>query len=181
VIRWVVVALAGAIVCTVCDHLHATHGVLWYPKVAYWDQSWWVPLLFFVATLAGLFSAGVIRKALGGRELDPPTRGQIAGDVIGFVTAYLYTVFGHHQPNLVLGVLLGFWLVRVLNRMPPWLIVFSLLTGLGGTLFEASWSGLGFFYYRNPDVIGVARWLPGIYLHAAFLMASLERLVRARR
>lgn len=179
-LRWVLVALAGAILCTVCDHLHATHGVLWYPKVSYWDQAWWVPLLFAAASVGGVASVGMIRKALGGRELDLPTPLEIAGDAIGFVTAYVYTSFGHHQPNVVAGVLVGFWLVRVLNRTPAWLIVFSILVGIGGTLFEAGWSALGFFYYRDPDFIGVARWLPGIYLHVAFLMASLERLVRSR-
>ena len=28
--RWLILALCGAAICTVCDHLHATHGVLYH-------------------------------------------------------------------------------------------------------------------------------------------------------
>jgi hypothetical protein len=49
---------------------------------------------------------------------------------------------------------------------------------VAGTLFEASWSALGFFHYLHPDVIGVTRWLPGIYLHAGLLAGPLERTLR---
>jgi hypothetical protein len=50
-----------------------------------------------------------------------------------------------------------------------------------GTAFESAWSHAGFFYYRAPDVIGVPRWLPGIYLHAALVAGPLERVLRRSR
>ena len=59
-----------------------------------------------------------------------------------------------------------------LSGAPAWLVVYSLLVAAGGTLFEARWSTLGFFYYSSPDFIGVPRWLPGIYLHVAFSPAG---------
>ncbi len=54
----------------------------------------------------------------------------------------------------------------------------TIVMALAGTLFEAGWSALGFFHYRLPDVVGVPRWLPGIYLHAALLAGPLERTLR---
>lgn len=175
--KWAAVALAGAVVCTVCDHLHVITGVLSYTKVSFWGQAWWVPLLFAGAALAIVSGAWTTRKLLGGRALPEPTVGEIAGDGVAFVTAYAFTAYANALPNVVAAVLGGWWLARVLKNAPAWLIVYSMLTAIGGTLFEASWSALGFFHYNAPDGLGVPRWLPGIYLHVAFLTAGLERLV----
>jgi len=175
--KWGAVALAGAIVCTVCDHLHVVTGVLSYPHVSFWGQAWWVPLLFACAAMVIVSGAWTTRKLLGGRALLPPTAGEIAADGVAFVTAYAFTAYANPLPNVVAAVLFGWWLARVLRNAPAWLIAYSLATAIGGTLFEASWSALGFFHYNAPDFLGVPRWLPGIYLHVAFLTASLERLV----
>src|SRR2546429_512867 len=51
--RWLILALCGAAICTVCDHLHATHGVLWYTHPVVWDQGGWGPPLLSGASLAG--------------------------------------------------------------------------------------------------------------------------------
>jgi hypothetical protein len=174
---WLAIALAGAVVCTVCDHLHVINDVLSYPNIAFWGEAWWVPLLFATASLVIVANAGVIRRALGGAPLDPPSLAQVMADGIVFVTAYAFTAYGHTLPNVVLGVLLGFWLARALTA-PIWLIVYSVLVAIGGTAFEGTWSKLGFFQYLHPDFYGVPRWLPGIYLHVAFLTAGLERLAR---
>lgn len=177
--RWVVLALVGAAVCTVCDHLHATHGVLFYPHVAFWSQAWWVPLLFAGASLAAVAGATPVRRAFGARGEAAPTARQIAGDGLAFVTAYAYTSFApHDRPNVTLALLVAWWLARVLRDRPAWLVAYSLLTAVAGTLFEAGWSALGFFAYHHPDFIGVPRWLPGIYLHVALLAGPLERTLR---
>lgn len=175
--RWVLIAITGGAACTVLDHLHATHDVLWYPRVFAWEQAWWVPLLFACASVASVAGAAPIRRALGGRPLEPPTVRRVAADAIGFIAAYAYTSFGHGRPNVVAAVLLAFFVARA-SAQPVWVIVYALLVAVCGTLFEAGWSSLGFFYYRHPDAIGVPRWLPGIYLHVALLTARLERLLR---
>ncbi|MDB4969281.1 MAG: hypothetical protein JWN44_4970 [Myxococcales bacterium] len=177
--RWLVLALVGAAICTVCDHLHATHGVLWYPHPVFWEQAWWVPLLFAGASLAVVGGATPIRRALGGRQEPAPTARQVAGDGIAFITAYAYTSFAPpDQPNVTLALLVAWWVARVVRDRPTWLIVFSLLTAVAGTAFEATWSALGFFHYRHPDLFGVARWLPGIYLHVGLLAGPLERVLK---
>src|SRR6185503_2411797 len=176
-IGWLLVAVAGAAICTACDHLHVVTGVLSYPHPVFFSQAWWVPFLFGAASVAAVAGARTVRRMVGGAPLPRPTAGQVAGDGLAFVTAYAFTAYGHTLPNVVGLVLVGFWLARVLRGVTPWLVVYSIVIGLAGPLFEAFWSSLGFFHYSAPDLLGVPRWLPGIYLHVAFLAAGLERLI----
>jgi hypothetical protein len=180
-LRWVVLALVGSAICTVGDHLHATHGVLVYPRPDFWEQAWWVPLLFAAASIVTVAGAGPLRQLLGGRhrEAPAPTARQLAGDGIAFVAAYVYTSFAPaDRPNVTLAVLVAFWAARVVRGAPAWLIVYSLILGVAGSAFEGTWSALGFFHYVHPDVAGVPRWLPGIYLHVGVAAGSLEILMR---
>jgi len=177
--RWLVLALCGAAICTVCDHLHATHGVLYYTHPVFWDQAWWVPLLFAGASLATVAGATPIRRLFGAGATAPPTTREVAGDGIAFITAYAYTSFAaHDRPNVTLALLAAWWLARVVRGRATWLIAYSLVLAVAGAAFEAGWSALGLFYYRHPDVIGVPRWLPGIYLHVALVAGPLERVLR---
>jgi hypothetical protein len=178
-VRWALAALLGMILCSVCDHLHATYGVLYYPFPVLWAQAWWVPLLFFTASLSSLSGAGVVRRALRGEGVDATAR-QLVGSTIAFITAYVFTAFAHSQPNVVLAVLVGWWLARVVSGAPVWLVAFSLVTAVLGTCFEATLSRVGGFYYHHPDFMGVPRWLPGIYLHAALLAGPLHQVVAVR-
>jgi hypothetical protein len=163
----------------VCDHLHATHGVLWYAHPVVWDQAWWVPLLFAGASLAAVGGATPVRRLLGARNPPPPTAREVAGDGLAFITAYAYTSFAPaDRPNVTLALLAAWWLARVVRGRAGWLVVYSLLTAAAGTLFEAGWSALGFFAYHHPDFLGVPRWLPGIYLHVALVAGPLERALR---
>jgi hypothetical protein len=176
--RWLLLAFVGAGVNTVCDHLHVTHGVLWYPHPAFWSQAWWVPLLFAGATVAAIAGVEPVRALLGGRPLAPPTGRALAGEVLAYVSAYSFTAFGQAQPDVVLGFLVAAWVARVVAGAPAWVIVFSLLTAVVGPLFEAAWSRLGFFNYYHPDALGVARWLPGLYLHAGLVAVPVAALLR---
>lgn len=175
---WVALAAAGAVLCTVCDHLHVATGVLAYPHVAFWGEAWWVPLLFGAASVVIVASAAGVRRILAAPSLPQPSPARIAAGGIAFVTAYAFTAFGHALPDVVLGVLLGFWLARALQA-PVWVVVYALLVAVGGSAFEATWSALGFFRYLVPDFTGIPRWLPCIYLHVAFVTADLERVLRA--
>ncbi|HEX8793569.1 MAG TPA: hypothetical protein VF765_21650 [Polyangiaceae bacterium] len=173
---WLAVAAAGAVICTVCDHLHVVTGVLAYPHVAFWGEAWWVPLLFGAASVVIVANAGVLRRMFSAPPLPIPSARRVLAGGVAFVTAYAFTAFGHELPNVVAAVLAGFWLARALQA-PAWLIAYSIATAVGGSAFEATWSALGFFRYLVPDFAGIPRWLPGIYLHVAFLTADLERLL----
>ena len=176
--RWAALAGFGAFLCTVLDHLHATHDVLSYAHPVAWNQAWWVPLLFAGATLVIVASASPMRALLGGLTEAPPTARQIAGDAIGFITAYSFTAFGHTQPVVVLVVLTAFWTARTLHCRAPWMVLYSIGVATGGTLFEAALSSTGTFHYHHPDLLGVPCWLPAIYLHAALFAGPMQLFVR---
>jgi hypothetical protein len=173
---WLAVAAAGAVICTVCDHLHVVTGVLAYPHVAFWGEAWWVPLLFGAAAVVIVASAASVRGLFGAPPLPSPSARRVAAGGVAFVTAYAFTAFGHELPNVVAAVLAGFWIARALQA-PAWLVAYSVVVAVGGSAFEATWSALGFFRYLVPDFAGIPRWLPGIYLHVAFLTADLERIL----
>ncbi|MDB4998197.1 MAG: hypothetical protein JWM74_5629 [Myxococcaceae bacterium] len=176
-------ALVGAVLCTVCDHLHATNGVLSYSAVFAWSQAWWVPLLFFAASLGAIVGVAAVRKLAGGKPIARPGPARLLSDVVAFVTAYAFTAYGHTLPNVVLAVLVLWWVARMLALAEldapaaRWVVVFSLVTAVVGAGFEGTWSALGFFHYHHPDMIGVPRWLPGIYLHVAPLAITFATLI----
>src|SRR5258708_7440388 len=126
--RWIILAIVGSIVCTIGDHLHATHDVLAYPHVVFWNQAWWVPLPFAGAAVVAVLGATPIRRLFGARVEPSPTARQIAGDGIAFATAYAFTSFvPATTPNVTLALLAAWWLARVVRGRPTWLIVYSLL------------------------------------------------------
>jgi hypothetical protein len=174
--RWVVLALVGAAICTACDHLHVVYGVLWYPQPIFWQQAWWVAPLMASASLVLVWAAEPVRRALGGGSLGAQGLRGVLGDGVAFVAAYVFTSFGH-GPDAVLGILVAFWLARAV-RSPGWVVVYTILTAIGGCLVEAALSRAGLFHYRHPDHFGVPRWLPGIYLHAGYLTATISSVLR---
>src|SRR5262245_39282882 len=50
--NWARMMVVAGAVCTICDHWHATSGVLSYSSPSIWSQAWWAPLLFAFASLA---------------------------------------------------------------------------------------------------------------------------------
>ena len=124
-----------------------------------------------------------IRRLFGGRAAAPPTVREIAGDGIAFIVAYAFTPTRRPiVPNVTLGaagrLVAGARRARARDR------------GSSSTRWSwrsparrsrRVWSALGFFHYRHPDLGGVPRWLPGIYLHVALVAPSLERLVAKSR
>ena len=179
--RWIVIATLGAILCTIGDHLHATHGVLSYPLVFAWNQAWWVPLLFFCSTLASLAGARFMRTMFRAPPLAPNDARMIAGDGLAFAAAYSLTSFTHAAPNETMLLLFAFWGARMLiTPTPAWVVALSLASAIAGPLAEATISSCGLFSYTHPDFAGVTRWLAGIYLFVAPISARLEALLSAQ-
>ena len=171
--------LAGAVVCTLCDHLHVAFGVLSYAHPDVWGQAWWVPLLFAVSTWSVI--VGVVpARALFGAE---PWRAPVspAPIVFGgamFVMAYAFTAFAPAGPNVIVGALVLLWVLRVAKGVPRWLLGYSLIVAVAGPSVEATLSSLGMFSYRSPDLLGVPRWLPALYLHAGLVAGPVAAWVR---
>ncbi len=180
--RWAILAAAGGLVCTGCDHLHVVFGVLYYPHPSFAAQAWWVFPLFAVSSVVLAASVAPFEKlggAMGppGRTSAPSLAKGIAVSGRAFVVAYALTAVLHASPNLVLAVLVASWLVRLRFGGSRGLILFALLTALSGPLVEAAISGLGLFFYRDPDWLGFPRWLPALYLHVGLLAPRVARAV----
>jgi hypothetical protein len=171
--RVALVIASGAVVCSLCDHLHVAYGVLFYTHPDVWQQASWVPLLFAASTASVL--AGVVpARALFGAapSLMPAHAAPIVSGGALFVLAYAFTAAFAGAPNVVLAMLLGLWLARVsvgARRTPRWLVLYSLIVGVVGPCVEATLSELGLFHYTAPDFAGVPRWLPSLYLHAGLV------------
>lgn len=181
--RWSIACAGGAALCTIGDHLHATHGVLVYAHPTFADQAWWVPLLFFGAAAAVLGAAAQVERVAGARLTAAGVRTSgpsLAVDTVGFAAAYAFTSFAPpDHPWLTLGVLVAAFVVRIATAWRSVVAVaFALVVAVAGPAFEATWSALGFFHYLRPDLAGIPLWLPGIYLHAALLALSLARVAR---
>ncbi len=142
-------------------------------------QPWWVVVLFPSAVLVTVVMVEPLRKLMRGAPMPPPSLVQLAADFGLFVGAYALTSFLHDRPTLLTLILVGVWAGRCFGRLPPWVILYSLGTGLMGFVSEAALIALGQFRYQHPDLIGVTRWLPGIYLHAGLFGVSFAAHLRA--
>jgi hypothetical protein len=169
--------LLGAVLCTVLDHQHVVWGVLYYPHPDFWRQAWWVPLLFFNATLGTLLATGPMRRLVHAPEAPRPTLAQVVVDVGSFTTAYYLTAVAHHAPDVLTAILAGTWILRAVS-LPGWAVAFCIGTALVGPAVEGAISALGGFYYYHPDFIGVTRWLPALYLHAGVVSVTVSGYLR---
>ena len=170
---WTAVAAMGAAVCTLGDYFHAASGVLSYPNPVLGLQAWWVPPLFALATVACVLSAALFGGPRGWRAEKAPSLGRVAVDVVAFFVAYASTSAFHDLPNTLLLVLGAWWIARAVSGLRPWLIAHCLLLAVSGALCEAALSAAGLFSYGAPDLVGVPRWLPALYLHAGIASARL--------
>lgn len=168
--RWLLLAIAGALLCTVGDHLHATLGVLVYSHADVWGQPLWVAPMF---ALAAIVCVATARPFVA--DLPPPKASLLLSDALGFMGAYVYTSFAPpDRPSVTLAVLAGAFVVRVLGeRRSARVVVYSLLLGLGGVVTERMISATGGFHYLHPDWLKTPRWLAAIYFHAGLLSADI--------
>ena len=176
ILRWLALGLFGAVVCVAGDHLHATHDVLVYTPSSSWGQAWWVWPEFFVGTLAAVSTGGRLARGAATRT----SKRRLLADLIFFCGAYAYTSFAAwDRPNVTTFVLVGAFVVRVLGEgRPRWLVWHALQLAVVGPMCEAALSWAGTFHYVHPDVLGVPRWLPGIYLAAGLASGEMALALR---
>jgi uncharacterized membrane protein len=165
----------GALIATVGDRMHVAYGVLFYPRSAAFHQPAWVFPLFVGTTAAMLAGCEVMRRRFSGAAL-PASPGEALIAMGAFFVAYAFTAVAAELPTFVLVVLVLTWSLRV-RGMPRWIVAFALAVAACGVAFEALLSRLGAFTYVSPDLLGVPRWLPGLYLHAALAAPRIRGLL----
>jgi hypothetical protein len=166
--------LLGAVAGTALDMIHSASGVLFYPDPAFLGEAWWVPPFFGLVAVVAALGHRLTRRVLGGRGVGEGLWPAAAW----FVGAYASTGLLHRWPWALAGLLAATFAVRV--WLEPSLrtrtgAVFTVGIALAGPAYESWFSSMGAFSYTRPDVFGIAIWLPGLYLHAAPFVGTLDR------
>lgn len=175
--RWAVIILGAGFAAMIGDYTHVLYGVLFYPHPWMFGQAWWVFPLFSSAAALMFALVDPVRRAWGPAiSLPTYSDADAVWGMLGFLGAYFFTSIAVDWPTTVLLVLCATWLYRV-RSSPRWVLGYAALIAVGGVCFEASLSHAGGFYYSKPDFMGVARWLPALYLHAALAAPPIRELL----
>lgn len=182
VVRWVTAVAAGSLMCTLCDQVHVRTGVLAYRAPAVAGQAAWVPLVFILAAVAGLAQWSVLAR------FDPAVRRDLAAGpkdrwgtrealyaVVWMVLVYGSSGFVQGTPRAAFAVYVALFMLRAWSLRAPGVVTHALAFAVGGTAFEAALSSTGAFWYTRPEMFGVPVWLPGLYLHGAFVARAVMR------
>ncbi len=173
-------ALVGASLGPLLDYLHVVTGAIRYPPPVRF-VPWWVPLLYASAAVAiGLGHAAADRRfdrthlGLTGPRL---AAGFAIFCAVWFASGAL--PFGSEAVAAVLAaVSLASW--RWLDGS-----LFGLgqaaLTALAGCAVELTLSRAGLFAHTHQDVLGLAWWLPWIYVAASVGVGNVGRWLVVRR
>lgn len=182
VVRWVTAVAAGSLMCTLCDQVHVRTHVLVYRAPAVAGQAAWVPLVFVLAAFAGLALWWLLAR------LDPTVSRDLATGpkdhwgarealfaVAWMVLIYASSGFVQGAPRGAFAVYVALFMLRAWSLRAPGLVTHALVFAAGGTAFEAALSSTGAFWYTQPELFGVPVWLPGLYLHGAFVARAVMR------
>jgi hypothetical protein len=164
------VALVGAVAGVLCDQIHVVGDVIVYRDPLLFGQPWWVPVQYGLAAVVGYLGAHHLR---GGSE-------RLAVASAWFLGAYLATAVFQRWP-LPLAVVLGLIGLARAGRLGVRSLVFALAVALFGLVWEAGLTSTGAFSYRHPNLVGVAFWLPALYVNAAPLLLAVAARYRQDR
>lgn len=169
------VCLGVGLVLTLCDRFcHVSFGVLTYHHPLPTGQAWWV-FPGFVAAAAGMYLGA---RDLFAKHCHSTTPRQVATSLALFVAAYAASgIFLAHPQALLIGYL-ATWAVRVaLSPDRLALLVFGPVLAVGGMVVEGLLMLTGDVSYSAPEIFHVPWWLGGLYLHGAFVVLQIVRLV----
>lgn len=170
-----VVALGIGLVLTLCDRFwHVGFGVLSYSDPLPTGQAWWVFPGFVFAAMAMYLSA----RDLFARHCHSATPRQAAISLALFIAAYAASGLFLAWPQALLIGYLVTWLARVaLSPDRLVLLVFGPLLAVIGCVVEGLLMLTGDVAYSAPEIFHVPWWLGGLYLHGAFVVLHIVRLV----
>jgi hypothetical protein len=154
----------GAVVGSGLDALHTHSGTTVYARPWVFAMSAWTPLIFGLAGLSVGLSYPLAERVTGRRPGRRLSWGEVGAGFAAFTG--LYAMSGYlpvsNAAKLVV-LLVGaaglfVWLART-----GLALAMAVLTAVIGPLVEAALVHAGLFGYREPDVLGVAMWLPALY------------------
>ena len=174
-------ALLGAALGPILDYAHVATGAIRYtPPVRF--VPWWVPLLYTGAALSIGLSHPAADRLLR-RAPAPLTRPRLVAGFAAFCAVWFLSgalPFGSLVVAAILApasLALWWWLDRTWQGL-----VQAALTAAGGCAVELTLTRAGLFAHNHPDVLGLAWWLPWIYVAASVGVGNVGRwLVRGER
>ncbi|HEV7732729.1 MAG TPA: hypothetical protein VGR62_11230 [Candidatus Binatia bacterium] len=171
-------ATAGATLGTALDAIHVHTGATRYTTPALFGLAWWVPLLFGAAAVAIGLGRPLTERILG--TVSPaPRGGPVLFGMLLFAAGYVVSSVGPGGSTgraAALGVIAAVGWIACDRHVAG--LVHALLTAAGGVLVEATLVRAGAFEHTHVDFLGLAGWLPVLYLCAAVGVGALgKRLV----
>jgi|SRR5580704_6883085 hypothetical protein len=173
-------AILGALLGPVLDYAHVVTGAIRYPPPVR-GVPWWVPLLYAGASLAIGLSHPLADRLLRRPSRVALTPPRLAAGFAGFCAVWLASGAVPLGSAAVAALLapaslaLWLWLDRTWQGL-----AMAAGTAIAGCGVEVVLSGAGLFQHTHRDVLGVALWLPWIYVAASVGLGNVGRhLVRA--
>jgi hypothetical protein len=174
--RALVLAALGASFGTLFDYAHVLTGAIVYPGPPRFGVPPWVPFLYMGAAMAIGLGVPVFDDVLGRPARFPYTSARLVIGFVGLCTIWFLSgalPFDTRVTALLLAAAsLGMW--WGLDRTWQGLAVAG-ATAVGGCMMEVVLSEQGLFRHTHPDVLGVALWLPWIYVAAGVGLGNVGR------
>ena len=177
-----VLALLGATFGTLFDYAHVVTGAIRYPGPPPFGVPWWVPLLYAGAALGIGLSTPIADALLGRQARFAETPARLGAGFVGLCAVWFASgalPLGSGAVAVILAAAsVGIW--WGLDRTWQGLVE-AAGTALAGCAVEVTLSRAGLFEHRHQDVLGLAWWLPWIYVAASVGLGNVGRwLARGR-
>ena len=175
----IVLFLLGAVLGPVLDYLHVVTGAIRYMDPARF-VPWWVPIVYISASLSIGLTHPMADKLLRRRTPAQLTGARVAAGFVGFCAIWFASgaiPLGSGAVALLLApasLALWWWLDRTVQGL-----AMAAGTAAGGVAVEVVLTRAGLFAHTHPDVLGVAFWLPCIYVAASVGIGNLGRWLLA--
>jgi len=173
-------ALLGASLGTAFDYAHVRTGAIEYPVASVLGVPLWVPGLYASSALAIGLSHPLLDRSLGRAERVPLTPFRVAFGLVALCGIWFATgalPFDSLTTTLLLSPV-SLAVVYAFDR--TWVgVLLAIATAVTAVGVEILLSHLGLFRHTHGDVLGVALWLPCIYVAASVAVGNTGRWLLA--
>jgi hypothetical protein len=175
-----VLAAFGAVVGPVLDFAHFRTGAIGYLTPVTFGVPWWVVIVYACAAVGIGGSHPRLDRLLGRRQRVPLTPALLVAGVLALFAIWIASGLLPFSSGVVSAILavasLGVW--AALDRTAQGLAL-GAGTAAAGVLVEVVLVKAGLFYHAHADVLGVALWLPWLYVAGSVAIGNVGRRLAA--
>lgn len=167
---FIIFALLGAVIATLCDGIHVYTGTLSYPHPFVCGQAAWVYPGFVLAFLFMELCYFLVAHRLSlHHSVSKGNFRDVVETATAFALIYLMSGLGNREPVLLSVIFYGTFVLRlVFSYERLFLLLLAVAMAVGGMFAEGMLSAMGLVAYSYVDVFHVPFWLGGLYVHGAF-------------